>query len=54
MLHPRRIRLDFQLPTCVIAAKSISSSARSCAAPTLVECPLTSAANLEQRYVAEM
>jgi hypothetical protein len=40
------IRVDFHPPACVIAAKSMSSSARSCAAPTLVECPLTSATNL--------
>src|SRR5450755_2550141 len=37
------IRVDFHPPACVIAARSLSSSARSCAAPTLVECPLTSA-----------
>jgi hypothetical protein len=40
------IRVDFQPPACVIAAKSMSSAERSCAAPTLVECPLTSATNL--------
>jgi hypothetical protein len=39
------IRVDFHPPACVIAAKSMSSSARSCAAPTRVECPLTSATN---------
>jgi hypothetical protein len=35
------IRVDFQPPAWVIAAKSMSSSARSCAAPTRVECALT-------------
>ena len=35
------IRGDFHPPACVMAAKSMLSSARSCAAPTLVECPLT-------------
>jgi hypothetical protein len=40
------IRVDFHPPACVIAAKSMSSSARSCAAPTRVECPLTWATNL--------
>ena len=40
------IRGDFHPPACVMAAKSMSSSARSCAAPSRVECPLTSATNL--------
>jgi hypothetical protein len=40
------IRVDFHPPACVIAAKSMSSAAKSCAAPTLVEWPLTSATNL--------
>jgi hypothetical protein len=31
------MRGDFHPPACVIAAKSMSSSARSCAAPTRVE-----------------
>jgi hypothetical protein len=31
------IRVDFHPQACVIAAKSISSSARSCAAPTRVD-----------------
>jgi hypothetical protein len=34
------MRVDFHPPACVIAAKSMSISARSCAAPTLVECLL--------------
>src|ERR1700722_7374385 len=33
----QRLRVDFQPPACVIAARSISSSARFCAAPTRVE-----------------
>ena len=40
------IRVDFHPPACVIAAKSMSSCVRSCAAPTRVECPLTSSTNL--------
>ena len=40
------IRVDFQPPACVIAARSMSNAARSCVAPTRVECPLTSATNL--------
>jgi hypothetical protein len=39
------MRGDFHPPACVMAAKSMSSSARSCAAPTLVECPLTCSTN---------
>jgi hypothetical protein len=39
------IRVDFQPPACVIAAKSISRSARSCVAPMLVEWPLTRLTN---------
>jgi hypothetical protein len=35
------IRVDFQPPACVIAVRSMSSAARSCVAPTRVECPLT-------------
>ncbi len=35
------IRVDFHPPACVIAAKSISSAAKSWEAPTRVECPLT-------------
>jgi hypothetical protein len=33
------IRVDFHPPACVIATKSMSSSARSCVAPIRVECP---------------
>jgi len=39
------ILVDFQPPACVIDVKSISSSAKSCAAPTRVECPLISVTN---------
>ena len=35
------IRVDFHPPACVIAARSISSAAKSRLAPTRVECPLT-------------
>jgi hypothetical protein len=40
------LRFDFHPSARVIAAKLMSSSARSCAAPTPVQCPLTSATNL--------
>jgi hypothetical protein len=43
------VRVDFHPAACMIAAKSMSSSPRSCAAPTLVECPLTSSANRAAR-----
>jgi len=35
------MRVDFQRPACVIAAKSMSNAARSWVAPTRVEWPLT-------------
>jgi hypothetical protein len=42
------MRVDFHPPACVIAAKSISSSARSCAAPTRMQA-VTEALNLLRR-----
>jgi hypothetical protein len=47
------ILVEFHPPACVFAARSISSAAKFCAAPTLVECPLTSATNRSPRADTE-
>jgi hypothetical protein len=39
------IRVEFHPRVCLVAARSMANAARSYAAPTRVECPLTSATN---------